>query len=141
MQWASPISSDDVITMQKPISTTTTSRSIKGHKVCVMRIDGVLTSMGVLVARILARDEGADSLCMLQNRWKAVREATQKAVIEADAPELEALIRESQLKDIRSKAATEINDLKEASRLLGHTEEEITKTVYVRRGAIAKPSK
>lgn len=62
MQWALPISSDDVITMQKPISTTTTSRSIKGHKVCVMRIDGVLTSMGVLVARILARDEGADSL-------------------------------------------------------------------------------
>lgn len=78
---------------------------------------------------------------MLQNRWKAVREATQKAVIEADAPELEALIRESQLKDIRPKTATEINDLKEASRLLGHTEEEITKTVYVRRGAIAKPSK
>lgn len=42
--------------------------------------------------------------------------------------------------DIRPKAATEINDMKEVSRLLSHTEEEITKRVYMRVGAIAKPS-
>lgn len=45
-----------------------------------------------------------------------------------------------QFRDIRPKAASEITDLKEASKLLGHTEEEITKKVYVRVGAIAKPS-
>lgn len=43
--------------------------------------------------------------------------------------------------DIRPKAATEINDLKEASRLPGHTEEEITQKIDVRRGAVAKPTK
>ena len=126
-----------------------------GHKVRVlMKIDGVLTSLGVLVARILARNEGFGSPylilsdrgrhvspSMLRDRWEAAREAAQKAAIEAGDPELGALIREFQFKDIRPKAATEINDLKEASRLLGHTEEEITKTVYVRRGAIAKPAK
>lgn len=46
-----------------------------------------------------------------------------------------------QFQDIRPKAATEINDVKDASRLLGHTEEEITKKVYVRCGAIAQPAK
>lgn len=125
------------------------------HKVRVlMRIDGAPTSLGVLIARILARNEGFSSPylilsdrgrhvspSMLRDRWEAAREAAQKAAIEAGDPGLGELIREFQFKDIRPKAATEINDLKEASRLLGHTEEEITKTVYVRRGAIAKPSK
>lgn len=117
-----------------------------------MRIDGAPTSLGVLIARILARNEGFSSPylilsergrhvspSMLHDRWE--REAAQKAAIEAGDPGLGELIREFQFKDIRPKAATEINDLKEASRLLGHTEEEITRAVYVRRGAIAKPAK
>lgn len=124
------------------------------HKVRgLMRIDGAPTSLGVLIARILARNEGFSSPylilsergrhvspSMLRDRWEA-REAAQKAAIEAGDPGLGELIREFQFKDIRPKAATEINDLKEASRLLGHTEEEITRAVYVRRGAIAKPAK
>lgn len=51
------------------------------------------------------------------------------------------MIRQFQFRNIRPKAATEINDVKDASRLLGHTEEKITRTVYVRRGAIAQPTK
>jgi hypothetical protein len=46
-----------------------------------------------------------------------------------------------QFQDIRPKAASEITDPKDASRLLGHTEEELTERVYRRVGAIAKPSK
>ncbi|WP_089394855.1 hypothetical protein [Pseudomonas delhiensis] len=57
-----------------------------------------------------------------------------------DSPEVPVLIRNDGSCGYW-KAATEINDLKEASRLLGHTEEEITKKIYVRRGAMAKPVK
>jgi hypothetical protein len=51
------------------------------------------------------------------------------------------IIRSFQLNDIPPRAATEINGLKETSRLLGHTEGEITKKIYIRRGAVAKPAK
>jgi len=78
---------------------------------------------------------------MLRDRWEAAREAAQQAAIEAGDPEFGAIIRNFQFKDIRPKAATEINDLKEASRLLGHTEEETTKKIHIRRGAVAKPAK
>ena len=44
-------------------------------------------------------------------------------------------------KDIRPKAASEITDIADASILLGHSKQEITKRVYRRVGAIAKPSK
>jgi len=46
-----------------------------------------------------------------------------------------------QFRDIRPKAAPEINDLNEISVLLGHSKEGITEHVYRRVGAIAKPSK
>lgn len=125
------------------------------HRVRVLlRVDGVENSLGTLIRQIAARNEQFSSPyliisergkhvspSMLRDRWEAAREAAQKAVIEAGDPGLGAAIREFQFKDIRPKAATEINDLKEASRLLGHTEEEITRAVYVRRGAIAKPAK
>lgn len=125
------------------------------HKVrVIMRQDGADNSLGTLLKQIASRNEHFVSPYlilsargrrvtqhMLRDRWEAAREAAQKSAIEAGDPELGAMIREFQFKDIRPKAATEINDLKEASRLLGHTEEEITRAVYVRRGAIAKPAK
>lgn len=43
-------------------------------------------------------------------------------------------------KDIRPKAASEI-ELAHASRLLGHSTEEMTKKVYRRVGEIVKPTK
>ncbi|MED5610927.1 hypothetical protein VV867_24740 [Pseudomonas sp. JH-2] len=58
----------------------------------------------------------------------------------ADSPEVPVLIRNDGSRGYW-KAATEINDLKEASRLLGHTEEEIAKKIYIRRSFIAKPAK
>ena len=77
---------------------------------------------------------------MLRNRWDDAREkAAFKAATNGD-PTLSANIRLFQFKDIRPKAASEI-ELTHASRLLGHSTEEITKKVYRRVGEIVKPTK
>ncbi|CRM28248.1 hypothetical protein [Pseudomonas sp. 31 R 17] len=54
---------------------------------------------------------------------------------------LAAKIEGFQFRDIRPKAASEIIDIGDASLLLGHSNQEITKRVYRRIGATAKPSK
>ncbi|MCE4052412.1 integrase [Pseudomonas sp. Au-Pse12] len=77
---------------------------------------------------------------MLRNRWDEARE---KAAIKAAADGDNALvtsIRQFQFRDIRPIAASEIA-LEHASRLLGHSSEEITKKVYRRVGEIVKPTK
>lgn len=76
---------------------------------------------------------------MLRNRWDEARE---KAAIKAGADgdsALAILIRQFQFKDIRPKAASEI-ELTHASRLLGHSTEEMTKKVYRRVGEIVNPT-
>lgn len=68
---------------------------------------------------------------MLRNRWDEARE---KAAIKASAKGdslLAANILEFQFRDIRPKAASEI-ELDHASRLLGHSKVEMTKKVYRR---------
>ncbi|SEN74758.1 tyrosine-type recombinase/integrase [Pseudomonas sp. ok266] len=78
---------------------------------------------------------------MLRNRWDEAREkAATKASAEGDT-ELASTIRKFQLRDIRPKAGSEIEDIKEASRLLGHSSEEMTRKVYRRVGEIVKPTK
>ena len=49
-------------------------------------------------------------------------------------------IRRFQFRDIRPKAASEL-PVEHASRLLGHSEKEITERVYRRLGEIVKPTK
>ena len=78
---------------------------------------------------------------MLRNRWDEARgKAASKAAVEGDA-ELAVTIRKFQFRDIRPKAGSEIEDIKDASRLLGHSTEEMTKKVYRRVGEIVKPTK
>lgn len=63
---------------------------------------------------------------MLRNRWDEAREnAAIKAGVDGDTA-LAVLIRQFQFKDIRPKAASEI-ELAHASWLLGHSTEEMTK--------------
>nr|WP_234407656.1 hypothetical protein [Pseudomonas bohemica] len=50
-------------------------------------------------------------------------------------------IRKFQFREIRPKAASEILDLSDASRLLGHSDKRITETVYRRVGEIVKPTR
>lgn len=81
------------------------------------------------------------SYAMLRNRWDEAREnAAEKATAEGDAA-LAATIRQFQFRDIRPKAASEIEDIGHASRLLGHSTEEMTKKVYRRVGEIVNPTK
>lgn len=120
----------------------------------VLEVDGAKNSLGLLLERIMRRtsehlspfliinDHGKRmSWPMLRNRWADAREAARvKAEVERK-PDLANRIAQFQFRDIRPKAASEINDLGEASVLLGHSKEGITERVYRRVGAIAKPAK
>lgn len=81
---------------------------------------------------------------MLRTRFESARAAAVKLALEAVTPEMDDLagrVRQFQFRDIRPKAATDIEDLAAASRLLGHTHQEITKKVYIRRGETVKPTR
>jgi len=75
-----------------------------------------------------------------RTRSEARDKATRKLTADGSA-DLTANVRQFQFRDIRPKAASEINDLSDASVLLGHSKQGITERVYRRVGGIAKPSK
>lgn len=78
---------------------------------------------------------------MLRNRWDEAREKAATQAAAAGDTEQAARIRDFQFRDIRPKAASEIEDIADASRLLGHSTQEMTKKVYRRVGEIVKPTK
>jgi integrase len=78
---------------------------------------------------------------MLRLRFDDTRNRAIKNVLEDEDPQLAASVRKFQFRDIRPKAASEIDDLGHASRLLGHTDKRITETVYRRAGEIVKPTR
>jgi integrase len=96
---------------------------------------------GIKTSKLITNASGLRmSLQMLRNRWDEAREkAAIKAGTDGDS-DLAVLIRQFQFKDIRPKAASEI-ELSHASRLLGHSSEEMTKKVYRRVGEIVDPTK
>lgn len=78
---------------------------------------------------------------MLRTRFEDARKAAAaKAASEGDH-DLAARIRRMWFTDNRPKAASDIEDIKDASKLLGHSEEAITRKVYRRVGERAKPTK
>lgn len=78
---------------------------------------------------------------MLRHRFDDARiEAARKAV-EAGDDKLAETVKEFRFCDIRPKAASEIEDLARASRLLGHTDKRITETVYRRVGEVVEPTR
>jgi integrase len=78
---------------------------------------------------------------MLRNRWDAARLLAADKARKAGSEDMAQRIMEFQFRDIRPKAASEIDDIGEASLLLGHSKEGITERVYRRIGAIASPTK
>ena len=111
------------------------------------------TKLGQLLDRIKARERKVASLFIVAtpagtalNRWTLrtrfddARGAAAKTAETAGDLELAAKIRRFQFRDIRPKAASE-TDLEHASKLLGHTDKQITKTVYQRVGEIVLPTK
>jgi len=110
--------------------------------------DGERTELGRVVDRIRGRK--VTSLFLIAtptgtplNRWTLrtrFDHARSAAADVAGDDALAARIRAFQFRDIRPKAASEL-PLEHASRLLGHTEHEITEKVYRRVGEVVKPTK
>ncbi len=71
---------------------------------------------------------------------KDARATAAEIAEEGGQSELAASIRAFQFRDIRPKAASE-TDLAHASKLLGHTDKQITETVYRRVGEVVMPTK
>jgi hypothetical protein len=120
----------------------------------LMRTESGENSLGKLVREITERNVGHPSKYLLINRhgkrmtkgmlrlrWDKAREKARLKAIDQGDPLLAAKIAGFQFRDIRPKAASEILDIGDASLLLGHSKQEITKRVYRRIGATAKPSK
>lgn len=81
------------------------------------------------------------SYAMLRNRWDEAREKADVETIAEGDTTLGAEMRQFQFRDIRQKAASEIDDIGQASQLLGHSTQEMTKEGYRRIGEIVEPTK
>ena len=124
-------------------------KTSKKLRILLDRKDGTKTELGKLVDKIRARPRKVRSLFLIAtpsgqplNRW-TLRTRFDEARTGAakKAPDaLAARIRAFQFKDIRAKAASEI-DIDHARKLLGHTEEEITEQVYRRIGEVVDPTR
>jgi len=90
---------------------------------------------------IIATPEGKRlSESMLRKRFEEARKGAAEKATAIGKDCLAERIRAFQFRDIRPKAATEM-PLAQASELLGHTDQQITKKVYTRRGKVVKPTR
>ncbi|MDP1539517.1 MAG: tyrosine-type recombinase/integrase [Moraxellaceae bacterium] len=81
---------------------------------------------------------------MLRTRFDSARilaAANAEKIGTEEMLDLAKRIKSFQFRDIRPKAASDMGDLAAASRLLGHTEQQITKKVYIRVGEVVRPTK
>lgn len=97
---------------------------------------------GITASRLITNPSGLRmSYAMLRNRWDEARQAAAEAAEASGDQPLAQRIRKFWFSDIRPKAASEIDDLADASKLLGHTKEAITRKVYRRVGEVVKPTR
>lgn len=119
----------------------------------MLEMDDHQSQLGALIDRIRSRSRKVASMfivatvggapltqAMLRLRFSDAREDAARAAEAAEKPSLAARIRAFQFRDIRPKAASE-TDLAHASKLLGHTDKQITRTVYQRVGETVMPMK
>lgn len=119
-----------------------------------LQVDGAVTQLGGCIDRLMARPVKAMSgalVCteegqaltakMLRDRFEAARAAAAGLAEKARDEDLARRIRAFQFRDIRPKAASEIANLEDASKLLGHTDKQITQKVYRRVGEVVKPTR
>ncbi len=145
----------DVLKMRLPEITATAlpvrqNKTGKLLRILLNNEEGQRTQFGKLIDKIRTRKRRISSLYLvalpsgqpmniytLRSRFEAAREDAAKTA----SPELAERIKKFQFRDIRPKAASEIIDLGDASKLLGHTDKQITDTVYRRVGENVKPTK
>lgn len=139
----------------------TQGKTSKKMRIVLKFKDGTETELGKLIERIKSRPRKIANLKIiataagqplnkgtLRIRFdKARLDAANKVLSEAtddnrqEAEAFAARIRAFQFRDIRPKAASDIQDLSAASALLGHTEQEITRKVYIRKGPDVNPTR
>ena len=108
----------------------------------VERLTEQRRSRGVRTPYLIITEDGRQvTKPMLRLRFDDARNKAIAIANEAGDGVLAASIRQFQFRDIRPKAASEILDLGDASRLLGHMDKRITETVYRRVGEIVKPTR
>ncbi len=90
---------------------------------------------------ILTEDGRNVTKAMLRIRFDEARKQAIESAVEAGDQVLAATVKQFQFRDIRPKAASEIEDLGRASRLLGHTDKRITETAYRRVGEVVEPTR
>lgn len=118
----------------------------------LLESDGHKTRLGQILDNIKTREQKVSSMHIIANsggaalnRWTLrIRfdeaRSTAARKIQPDNPRLAERISAFQFRDIRPKAASE-TDLAHASKLLGHTDKQITETVYRRIGETVLPTK
>jgi integrase len=131
------------------------SKTTKKLRIRLTHANGT-NELGVLVERLLRqrRERGVRNpylivtedgrnvtKAMLRLRFDEARRKAAAAATEALDHKLAADIKAFQFRDIRPKAASEIEDLAVASKLLGHSDKRITEIVYRRVGEIVTPTK
>ena len=91
----------------------------------------------VMQMRLVATPSGSHiTMPMLHRRFRSAKDAAATS-----HPEIADKIQQFQFRDIRPMAATDIPDLEKASKLLGHTKQELTKRVYRRQGERVSPTR
>lgn len=88
------------------------------------------------LALVAAEDGGGMTVYKL---WHLFNDARAAAVEAADSDALAEKIQAFQFRDIRAKAASDIEDIKAAKGLLAHSSEELTRRVYVRKPKVVSP--
>ena len=131
----------------------TQNKTRKKLRILLEAEHGGRTKLGQLLDRIKARERKVASLYIiatpagvalnqwtLRTRFDDARADAAKKADEAGDKTLASRIRSFQFRDIRPKAASE-TDLTHASKLLGHTDKQITQTVYRRVGETVLPTR
>jgi integrase len=101
-------------------------------------IDRILSSKTERVYLVESEQGKPFTQVMLKKRWHKARDA---AITFSKDAGLSDRIAKFQFRDIRPKAASDSIDLETARKLLGHTKQQITETVYRRVGETVSPLK
>ncbi|MDP1979240.1 tyrosine-type recombinase/integrase [Undibacterium sp.] len=120
----------------------------------VLEQDGIRSELGKVLDRILSRPHRINKSNIITtmqdqplNKWtlrlrfERARSAAAENARFAGDEDMASTIMQFQFRDIRPKAASEISDLHDASKLLGHSDKQITETVYRRIGESVKPTR
>lgn len=131
-------------------------KTSKKLRIQLLNSEAGSNGLGVLILRLLEQrkaravrnpylivtEDGRNvTKAMLRLRFDDARKLAAAEAIKDLDQVLCAGIKAFQFRDIRPKAASEIADLGNASKLLGHTDKRITQTVYRRVGEVVAPTK